>query len=90
MNENTTNSLIIAIRDAENYITRSVNDVIHHSGLPYSVIEMIIDKIHKQLKDSAAIEFAAEQRRLAEIATKEEKDVINSTDESDNIEEEKS
>ena len=67
MNNKTTKNkpLVIAIREAENAIVATVNAIIK-SGIPLAVIEMIVDKIHRQLKDGARVELETETRRMIE------------------------
>jgi hypothetical protein len=59
-------SLVIAMHEAENTLISCVNEVIKTSGLPCSVIEMIFDSIHWQLKNGARAEFETERRRMIE------------------------
>ena len=58
--------LVIAMREAENALVACTNEIIRTSGLPCSIIEMIFDKVHGQLKDGVTVEFETAQRSMIE------------------------
>lgn len=66
MDKTVSTPISLAIRNVENALVASVNEVIKTSGLPCSVIELIFDKIHRQLKDGVKLELETERRRILE------------------------
>ena len=61
-----TKPTIIAIREAENKLVACANEIIKTSGLPCSVIELIFDRVHHQIKDGVNLEIESAKRAMAE------------------------
>lgn len=57
---------VIAIREAENKLVACATEIIKTSGLPCSVIELIFDKVHRQIKDGVNIELESAKRAMVE------------------------
>ena len=65
--------LIMAIDEAEKSIVKCVNDVITTYKLPCYLLESIVDKIHKQLKEGAKTELTEAKNDYArQMATNAE------------------
>lgn len=56
---NKSRNLALVLDEAEQEITASVSAIMRKHGLPCYLFEMIIDKLHRQLKDGKAAELAA-------------------------------
>lgn len=50
--------LMLAMRDAESKLVKTVNEVLHEDNIPCYFLEMLLDKIHRQIKDGAGKELA--------------------------------
>ena len=69
--------LIMDIDEAENKLINSVNAVISEYSLPAYILEMIFEKIHHQIRESAKTELVTVKneyaRKCAETANEEVK-----------------
>ena len=57
--------LMLAMRDAEARLVKCVNEVIQEEKIPSYFLEIIIDKIHHQVKDGASKELAQVSAQFA-------------------------
>lgn len=57
-NHTTTKPLMLAMQDAESKIAKCINEVIAGEKIPCYFLEIILDKIHRQIKDGAGKELA--------------------------------
>ena len=55
--------LIIALHEAEAETVAAVNAIMHKYGLPYFLMEPIIDKLHRQLIDQKTAELVVARAR---------------------------
>lgn len=62
--------LILNINDAESDLVKAVNDIIRRYNLPCYFMELILDKIHNQIKEGAKLELG----RAAELEKKAKAD----------------
>lgn len=51
--------LILAMHEAEQTLFNTVNKILTEDGIPCYFVEMIVDKIHTQLKSGASAELNA-------------------------------
>lgn len=61
-NKSKSKPLILAMKDAENELVKTVNELMSKNNLPCYFFELIFDKIHRQLKDGAKNELAQAER----------------------------
>ena len=68
--------LVLAMDEAENKLVKTVNEIITDYSLPAYLLETLIDKIHRQIKDAAKSELVNAKkevaRKSAESKTEEE------------------
>lgn len=62
----TTNSkpLVLALDEAESELVNTVNELISKNNIPCYLLELIFDKIHRQLKDGAKKELVSARRQV--------------------------
>lgn len=63
MNNTKQKNLILAVNEAEQALVKTVNGILA-SGVPCFFLEMIIDKIHGQIKDGAKQEISVEREKF--------------------------
>lgn len=65
--------LILAMDEAEKKLVNTVNEVLADYKLPSYLLEMIIDKIHYQLRDSAKTELVTVKNEYARKCAEKQK-----------------
>lgn len=73
MNNAKNKSLIISMQKAEQALVGTVNGILK-SGVPCYFLELIVDKIHRQIKDGARQELA---RAAAQFESESQPDSTN-------------
>lgn len=61
--------LILSMNEAEQTLFNTVNKILTDDGIPCYFVEIIVDKIHKQLKNGATLEL--EKAKKVAYAKKE-------------------
>ena len=56
-------SIVLVMDEVENELVSTVNELMAKYDLPCYLLELIFDKIHRQLKDGAKKEIVAERRQ---------------------------
>lgn len=62
--------LILVMNEAEDKLTTTINDMLSDYHLPCYLLEMIVDKIHRQLKDVAKNELVTAKNEYARKCAK--------------------
>ena len=65
--------LILAMRETETELVNTVNRLMSENNLPCYFLEIIIDKIHRQLKDGAKTELAQASENYYRPITEDQK-----------------
>lgn len=56
--------LVLALDEAENELVNTVNELIAKYNIPCYLLELIFDKIHRQLKDGAKKEIVSARLQM--------------------------